>query len=286
MLGDILDALACPYCGGKLGHDGATVRCGSGHAFDLAREGYLNLLRGDAVASTADTPAMVNSRRTFLDAGHFSAIARAVADAACAAADDVPGVVLDAGAGTGYVLGAVLDSLPARRGIALDISKHAIRVAARSHERLGGIVADVWSRLPVQDESCVLVLNVFAPRNAEEFARVLTPGGALLVVTPNEDHLVELVHPLGLITVDPRKDERLAAKLGRHFERVGETVLSYRLALSHADAIAAAEMGPSAAHVVAEELAQRVRRLEPPITVTVSVTVGTYVPRSEAGTRT
>ena len=225
---------------------------------------------------------MVGARRAFLDAGHFAPIARAVADAALdAGTGDVPGVLADAGAGTGYVLGAVLDAMPGRQGVALDISKHALRVAARSHERLGAVVADVWRRLPLKDRSAALVLNVFAPRNAEEFARVLAPGGSLIVVTPRADHLAELVGPLGLVTVDPRKSERLAAKLSGLFERVAEVDVVSHVELSHADAVAAAEMGPSATHVSAAEIACRAETLSTPVAATISVTVGTYRACSE-----
>jgi 23S rRNA (guanine745-N1)-methyltransferase len=277
MLTDVLAALACPQCGGSLALDDRALRCDAGHSFDVARQGYVNLLPGRANSSTADTPAMIAARRVFLDGGHFAPITHAVISAVGAAVpEDASGVYLDAGAGTGYALSALLDAAPTRAGIALDISKHAAKVAASAHERIGSIVADVWTRLPLRDGCAALVLDIFSPRNAEEFARVLVDGGMLVVVTPNPEHLAELVGPLGLITVDPRKSERLSTKLGSHFEQVAEQVVTYPLELSRADAIAAAAMGPSAAHVSADELTRRVESLDDPIMVTVSVTVGTY----------
>jgi len=277
MLSNILDVLACPQCSGALALVDNTLRCESGHSFDIARQGYVNLLPGRANSSTADTTAMVAARKEFLDAGHFSPIIDAVISAARSAVpDEVAGTVLDAGAGTGYALATLLDALPCRTGVALDISKYASRVAAHSHERIGAIVADVWAKLPLRDGCAALVLDIFSPRNAEEFARVLIPGGTLIVVTPNNEHLAELVGPLELITIDPRKRERLSVKLGSHFEHVAEQVVSYPLTLSRADAIAAAAMGPSAAHVSMEELTRRVETLDDPVAVTVSVTVGTY----------
>lgn len=277
MLGDIVDALACPQCGGALSLADRVMSCSSGHSFDVARQGYVNLLPGRASASTADTPAMIAARQGFLDGGHFARITDTVISAAhTAVRGDVAGIFLDAGAGTGYALAALLDATPTRRGIALDISKHAARAAARAHERIGSIVADVWTRLPLRDGCAALVLDIFSPRNAEEFSRVLVDAGTLIVVTPNPEHLAELVGPLELLTVDPRKRERLSVKLGSHFEHVAEQTVTYPLALSRADAIAAAAMGPSAAHVSAEELTRRAEALEDPVEVTVSVTVGTY----------
>ncbi len=77
------------------------------------------------------------------------------------------------------------------------------------------VVADTWAGLPVRDGAVDRVLVVFAPRNGAETARVLAPGGRLVVVTPAADHLAELVGPLGLLSVDPAKAERLAGSLGR-----------------------------------------------------------------------
>lgn len=277
MLRDIIQVLACPHCGAALALDGRVAACAEGHAFDVAREGYLNLLPGAGAASSADTPAMVRARRAFLDAGHFAQIAQAVASvAALAVPPGTPGIALDAGSGTGYLLGALLGAQPERHGLALDISKHAVRVAARSHVRVAAVVADVWSRLPLQDSCAAVVLNAFAPRNAEEFWRVLSPGGGLIVVTPREDHLAELVGPLRLVTVDPRKRERLSAKLSSHFEPIAESPLTYGIELAHAEQIAAVGMGPSAAHFSAEEIAERVETMPERLGVTVSVDVGAY----------
>ncbi len=286
MLNDVIPVLACPQCGGSLVLHGTVLGCDSGHAFDVARQGYVNLLPGRATASTADTPSMIAARKAFLDAGHFEPIADAVVSAARAAVPDtVGGAIVDAGAGTGYALGRLLDVMPQRAGVALDISKYAARVAARSHERTGAIVADVWTRFPLRDGCAAVVLDIFSPRNAEEFARILSPGGALIVVTPDPDHLSELVVPLGLITVDPRKSERLSVKLGSHFEHTDEHTVRYRLTLTRADAVAAAAMGPSAAHVSKDDLAGRVAKLADPLAVTVSVTVGTYRTTRQSGAR-
>ncbi|MDP9135674.1 MAG: 23S rRNA methyltransferase, partial [Actinomycetota bacterium] len=71
MLADVIDLLRCPHCGGALELDGGTGRCAAGHSFDVARQGYLNLLPGDARTGTADTATMVRARAQFLAAGHY-----------------------------------------------------------------------------------------------------------------------------------------------------------------------------------------------------------------------
>lgn len=275
MLADVVDLLRCPHCGGGLELVDRTARCEQGHSFDVARQGYLNLLPGDARTGSADTAAMVRARSAFLGAGHYAPIAEAVADAA-ASTGAGDGCVIDLGAGTGYYLATVLDRLPAARGVALDVSKHALRAAARAHPRIAAIGCDAWGGLPLRDGVAALAINVFAPRDPAELTRVLAPGGTLVVVTPDRGHLAELVAAVGMLTVQERKRERLAGKLGGLFEPVAEERVERELALGRADAAALVGMGPSARHLGEAEIGAKVAALPEPCPVTLSVTVATY----------
>src|SRR5437764_13568006 len=109
----------------------------------------------------------------------------------CAEAS-VSGLIVDAGAGTGYFLAHVLDAAPDATGLALDVSAVALRRAARAHPRLGAAMWNLWEPWPVGDEVASVLLNVFASRNGPEFHRVLRPGGLLTVAAPAPDHLREL----------------------------------------------------------------------------------------------
>jgi 23S rRNA (guanine745-N1)-methyltransferase len=275
MLADVVALLACPHCGRPLALDGRTVRCDGRHAFDVARQGYVNLLPGDARTGTADTAAMVAAREAFLDAGHLAPLSAAVAAAAAAAAPPA-GCVLDLGAGTGHHLAAVLDALPGRAGLALDLSKHAARRAARAHPRTGVVVTDAWSRLPVRDGVAAVVLSIFAPRDGAEMMRVLAPGGAAIVVTPTADHLRDLVEALGLLTVDEHKPQRLARALEGHLVLEAADVHRHPLALDH-DAVAAlVAMGPSAHHVDPVRVRGQIAALPLPVRTTVEVRIARY----------
>ena len=274
MLADVIDLLRCPHCGGGLELGEGAARCAEGHSFDVARQGYLNLLPGDARTGSADTAAMVRARAEFLAGGHYAPIAEAVA--AAAGADPGRGCAIDLGAGTGYYLAAVLERLPTTQGLALDVSKHALRVAARAHPRIGAVGCDAWAGLPVRDAAAAVAINVFAPRDPAELARVLEPGGSLVVVTPNRGHLAELVSAVGMLTVQERKRERLEGKLGTLFEAVGDTAVERTLVLDHVDLAALVAMGPSARHLDERQVAERVAALPDPLAVTLSVTVATY----------
>ena len=272
VLDDALDLLACPHCAGPMSRSGGSVACANGHAFDVARSGYLSLLPGDARLGSADTAEMVAAREEFLAAGHFDPLAEALAREAERAAVP-PGCVIDLGAGTGWYLARVLDRLPERTGLALDLSKHALRRAARAHPSIAAVACDAWRPLPVRGEVAALVLSVFAPRNGPEIARVLRPGGALVVVTPTERHLGELVETLGLLTVDERKEERLGAALDPHLDLERRVEREWPLSLEPADLLNAVAMGPSARHLTPEEPAGHTP-------VTASLAIWTYRRRS------
>ncbi|MFF0608347.1 putative RNA methyltransferase [Nocardia tengchongensis] len=186
--------------------------------------------------------------------------------------------VLEIGAGTGYYLAAVLDAVPGMRGIALDVSKAAARRAARAHPRAGSVLADAWRGLPVPDAAMTAVVSVFAPRNADEVARVLNADGRFIVVTPTSRHLGELIEPLGMVSVDAAKEDRLAESLGGRFELVGREAVEYTMALSHEDVARVVAMGPSAFHGDAGR-AEEITALPDPVAVTASVTVSVYRPR-------
>jgi 23S rRNA (guanine745-N1)-methyltransferase len=279
MLDDVLHLLACPHCAAPVGRRGRSVTCPNGHSFDVARHGYLSLLPGDARLGSADTAEMVAAREAFLDAGHFAPLAEALGDEAeralGARADSLgDGCIVDLGAGTGWYLARVLERLPGRLGLALDLSKHALRRAARAQPRIAAVRCDVWSGLPVRDGAGALGLSVFAPRNGAEIARVLRPEGALVVVTPTERHLAELVSAHGLLTVDERKHERLGAALDAHLDFERRVEREWSLALTPADVANAVSMGPSAHHVEMDEPPAE------PMRATASVAISIYRRRS------
>lgn len=274
-IADFLDVLRCPICTAQFEVDGTALQCSNGHAVDIAKQGYVNLLTGTVGPGLADTADMVAARAEFLAAGHYATIADAVARAA-----GVPegGAVLDAGAGTGYYLSRVLDEVPRARGLAIDISKYAARRAARVHPRIAAAVCDTWQALPVRDRTMHVVLDVFAPRNGPEFARVLKADGVLVVVTPTARHLAELAEAAGLLTVDTRKEERLQKNLDPHFDSLFSDEHEFPLRLATADVERLIRMGPSAWHLDAAEAARRVTARGEPFVVTASVTVAGYRP--------
>ena len=300
-------ALLCPVCRSDLrpGNDGGrTLVCPSGHSFDAARQGYFNFLVGKGTVFEADTADMVAARFEFLSAGHYRGLAEAIADVAAPALagpegrrgattpDGLGPAVLDAGTGTGHYLRTLLDRTlldknpPGRAPVAaigLDISKFALRRAARMNPDAVNFVSDVWQPLPVADGAVDVVTVVFAPRNAAEFARVLRPGGRLIVVTPRPGHLAEVAGQTGMLGIEPAKEERLAASLEGFFSPLATQELNLELSLTPGDVLNLALMGPAGHHLDRGRLTSRVAALPPRTAVSARFRLSVFVPAANSG---
>jgi 23S rRNA (guanine745-N1)-methyltransferase len=280
MYSPVVACLQCPICHAGLTEaeagSGRALRCVNGHSFDIAKQGYANL-GYPPPAYSGDTAGMVAARAEFQAAGHYRFIADAAASAAkLLCSKTQPELIVEAGAGTGYYLGIVLDALADCAGLALDVSKAALRRAAKAHPRVAAALCDVWRELPVADGAAGLLLSIFAPRNGAEFKRILASDGALVVVAPASSHLQELVGPLGLLSVGANKDEAVATSLGDSFLRVDEQRCDQLLHLTHKEVEALVQMGPSAWHVDPAALAVAIGALPEVVPVTASVNVSSF----------
>lgn len=269
MIDAIVDLLRCPLCTLPVAIAQQALRCPAGHSFDIARQGYVNLLTRPRKGANADTTEMVAARDRFLAAGHYRPLADLLAERAVEVAP-AGAVVLEAGAGTGYYLGRVLTAVANSRGIATDLSAAACRRAAKLDDQLGAVVADTWAGLPIIDAAVDLIMVVFAPRNPSEFARLLRPGGRLMIAAANDDHLVEVRDRLGMIDIRPGKLRTLETSLQQWFDLQHTEELRSPLGLEHAALQDLVLMGPTAHHRQAD-LAARIAALPDPAPVTLSV---------------
>lgn len=225
---------ACPVCGEALPLAGQSLRCANGHVYDVAREGYVNLLLAQQRRSKEPgySKEMMDGRRRFFDAGHYEPLADGVADLiASYLSPSRPRVVLDAGCGEGYYLrrlahrlGSPLADPVIRYG--LDLSKPGVRQAARRDPDGRYAVAGTF-RMPVRDATVGVLLTHFSPVSPADFRRVVSPGGVVLVGGPAEGHLYELKK---LIYSEPALHEpsdTLGAEDG--FEPIAEQRINYPL---------------------------------------------------------
>ena len=178
-------------------------RCDAMHHFDIAKEGYVNLLVAQRRQSKDPgySKSMIASRRDFFDAGHYERLGAGLADIAAGCLDtaNVTGsrpIVVDAGCGEGYYLRKIRQHYELRGSGApvlcgIDISKPGVQTAAR-RDRLGHYAVASTHALPLLPGVADLVLTHFSPVFAESFLRVLQPNGVVLVGGPGPQHLLSL----------------------------------------------------------------------------------------------
>ena len=191
---DTKSLFCCPICGEALDREEKRYACPVGHSFDLAREGYVNLLPANRQHSKApgDDRDMTAARTRFLDGGWYSPLRSALCALAEKALPPV-GALLDAGCGEGWYTSALAEMAEKKSGrtAGVDLSKPAVKKAARRCPAAEVSVASVY-HLPLADSSVDVLVDCFSPLAAEEFARVLRPGGVFLYVVPGPRHLWEL----------------------------------------------------------------------------------------------
>ena len=240
-------ALACPLDGAPLQRSGASWRCADGHCFDIAAQGYVNLLpvQNKRSLDPGDSKEMVAARRRFLEAGHYKPIADAVAQAVLQAAPARRTLTcLDAGCGEGYdlrQLAATAGNAHPLALLGLDISKWAVQAAAkRDGQDARGNPRAAWvvgsnAGLPVLPGTLDRVLCMFGFPVYGEFARVLRRGGELLQVDAGAEHLRELrevIYP----TLKPERPAARQAPPG--FEHLATDTLRFQIHVDGAAPIA------------------------------------------------
>jgi 23S rRNA (guanine745-N1)-methyltransferase len=210
-------------------HASRSWTCARGHAFDVARSGYVNLLQPQDRKSrgAGDPRAALDARTRLLAAGVGSRILDAfVSRAAALLTDDRP-VVVDLGCGSGDALGRLL-STHRVTAIGIDLATAAVDAAARRIPAATWVVANADRRLPLTDQSVSLVLSLHARRNPQECHRVLRPGGWLLVAVPGPDDLIELRQAVQGGRVERERTPAVIAEHQRLFTAAGQATARER----------------------------------------------------------
>lgn len=189
-----MSGFVCPVCGSALNTEDRSLKCSSGHCYDISRSGYVNLLMSGKSGNHGDDNTMVHARRDFLDKGYYNALRDRITDTIVKYARD-GSVILDAGCGecfyTSHFCEELKNSGISAEVLAIDISKNALACAKNRSREIQKAVASIF-HIPAADLSCDIIVNVFAPFCREEFVRVLKPGGIYIQIIPLENHLWEL----------------------------------------------------------------------------------------------
>lgn len=278
--------LRCPNCFLPLSFVGERVLgCDAGHRYDISRHGTVSLLPPRAPRTLGDNRDMLAARRDLLGSGLFDPISEAIAAASLEsdlAARDAPRIA-DLGCGTGHYAGRLARALPAASFLLADRSPVAVRMATQEVVSSTGVVLDLWRPLPLRDATADLAINVFAPRNPPEFARILRRRGHLIVVVPTAGHLSELRARGELLDIPASKRVQVTAQLrSTGFSEPRVSRVEYDAAIDAAQRAELVGMGPSARHVAAAVDGSAPETDAPPERVTVSVDVLVFERTAEA----
>ena len=250
----------CPKCTGKLNiSDTGTAVCANGHCYDRSRYGYYNLLMSNEGGVHGDNHKMVEARRKFLDGGGYLPLCNELARIC---AKHFPGgAFVDIGCGEGYyterVIAAISESGKCVGPLGFDISKDAIRYAARRCRGVSFAVASAY-RMPIATGSISMAMNVFSPLAAEETARILRTGGIFVMAIPGEEHLFGLKRAL---YDTPYKNQPQDTDI-KGFKLIDKSHIRYPLLLDSAEKIASLFMMTPYAYRTPRESAERVLKMD------------------------
>jgi 23S rRNA (guanine745-N1)-methyltransferase len=241
---------------------GSTVQCEAGHSFDIARQGYVNFLTDQTFIRNADTAEMVDARQAMHERPFFQDLANQILDICEGIFQNIPApTVVEPGGGTGFYANAIMTRFDTASALSFDISTYAAKVCARQSERVASVVADVWQRWPIADNSADVVLSVFSPRNFIETERVMKIGSVLIVVTPEENHLVELRTKFNALGIERDKGEKIAKSL-ENFTNIHQSVHESIELLDGSAQCDSLLSGPNGHHVSVEDI-QLFSQVEP-----------------------
>ncbi len=185
-----MSILICPVCKNELNCDNRTFRCESNHCFDIAKEGYVNLLSAHKSGdNTGDNKEMARSRRDFLEKGFYSLLAVAVGEC-MEKYSSVGDNVLDICCGEGYYTSELTKKYN-RNFFGFDLSKNMVRLAAKRKCNARFFVANIAS-IPVKSSSVKFAFHLFAPFHCSEFSRILSDDGVVVTAIPGREHLLGL----------------------------------------------------------------------------------------------
>lgn len=256
--------LICPVCDSPLLRVDKRLGCVNRHSFCVAEEGYvdLRLLNGEAEphGETAETSRVPRS----LSGGDFftplsrqinTRVYQNLADNVLLKNRPLDSCVLDAACGEGRFLGELKNHLDEQlqteqiEYLGVNVSEAAVRRTAKKYEGICWVAADLRSRVPLAAGSAQVLLNIFAPRNPVEFARIMPRGALLIVVIPNPRHLINLRSTVRLSNTEGDELRRVATQCGDAFRLVDVDTVEYDLSLDGEDAVELIKMTVNRRHL-------------------------------------
>lgn len=183
----------CPICHSLLLQEKKTFVCINNHCFDIAKEGYVNLLPVQQKKSKqpGDNKIMIQCRQDFLNQHYYDVLiepcAKIIDKLITKRFDSC--VLLDIGCGDGFFTRKIFQQLKQSTVCyGMDISKEAIKASAKKEKSIAWAVAS-YNNIPLQDNSIDIILKINAPLNYQKTRDKLSEDGVVISITPGEKHL-------------------------------------------------------------------------------------------------
>lgn len=270
-----MSLFVCPLCQSPLQPAADTWRCDgslnpkqTAHPFDVARQGYVNLLPVQQKKSKTpgDSQQSIEARKRFLAAGHYAPLQTLICqqmkqllwqDASIstptAKPDKSPVNWLDIGCGEGYYTQAMaqMGSDIITTLIAADISKPALVELAK----VSKAASQLWyqqhkdkaekttviyplvtsaANLPLRAHSVTGISSIFSPILPEAFAKVLVDEGYLIIAKPDVGHLATMRDAL-FDSVREHDSDKFLQELAPYFTLIETHRVSTEMTLSATD---------------------------------------------------
>ena len=188
--------LRCPVCKYQLQLKDKSLVCDNRHSFDIAKQGYVNLLTGGKPINEY-TKVSFQERQQILEKGMYAHLLEEI----CGFMEETfkdgkKRTLLDAGCGEGYYSREISKRLGEKLNLEIygtDLSRDSLMLAAKSEpeHRIRWFVSDI-SNLPVKNRKTDIILDIFTSANYQEFRRILSDDGYIIKIIPGEDHVQEL----------------------------------------------------------------------------------------------
>lgn len=191
--------IQCPNCNSILLFKSNCLRCENGHSFDIAKEGYTNLVLAHQKKklNSGDNLSMIKNREAFLSSGHYDFLIEKIESIISTESSidknvtQIKTVLLDLGCGSGYYTRSLLNQSSDINKVGIDVSKAGISISAKKDKTSIYLVASIFN-IPLVDNSVDVVTNIFAPCDINEIRRVLRDGGLFIKVIPHYNHMKEI----------------------------------------------------------------------------------------------
>lgn len=264
----------CPICKGPLKViDYKSLVCENRHTFDIAKQGYVNLLT-KPVKSNYDQDLFNARQNIILTSGLFQPLHEILTKIINDFQKDEI-VLLDAGCGEGSHLNRISENINSNRltGMGLDIAKEGVQQAARKDENFLWLVGDL-ANLPFSNQSVHIILNILSPANYKEFTRVLQKDGLVIKVIPRNNYLQQLRNALGKQKKKKTNNEQMIKLFQENFQEVSTQKLTYQKKLQPIEQKNLVKMTPLSWNVDDEQM----NNIETPeITIDLDILIGKLI---------